>query len=54
MMVMVVTDKKADIAILRTIGMTPKRIVKLFFYQGITIGIIGIIDDFVGNFFGIK
>jgi lipoprotein-releasing system permease protein len=43
MMVMVVTDKKADIAILRTIGMTPKRIVKLFFYQGITIGIIGIV-----------
>jgi lipoprotein-releasing system permease protein len=23
--------------------MTPKRIVKLFFYQGITIGIIGIV-----------
>ena len=42
MMVMVVTDKKADIAILRTLGMTPKRIVKVFFYQGITIGIIGI------------
>jgi len=39
---MVVTDKKADIAILRTIGMTPKRIVKLFFYQGITIGVVGI------------
>lgn len=43
MMVMVVTDKKADIAILRTIGMTPKRIVKIFFYQGVTIGIIGIV-----------
>ncbi|SMN01310.1 Lipoprotein releasing system transmembrane protein LolE [uncultured Candidatus Thioglobus sp.] len=42
MMVMVVTDKKPDIAILRTIGMTPNRIVKLFFYQGVTIGIIGI------------
>jgi len=42
MMVMVVTDKKADIAILRTIGMTPKRIVRLFFYQGITIGVVGI------------
>ncbi len=42
MMVMVVTDKQADIAILRTIGMTPKRIVKLFFYQGITIGVVGI------------
>ena len=42
MMVMVVTDKTADIAILRTLGMTPKRIVKIFFYQGLTIGIIGI------------
>jgi lipoprotein-releasing system permease protein len=41
-MVMVVTDKTADIAILRTLGMTPKRIVKVFFYQGLTIGIIGI------------
>lgn len=43
MMVMVVTDKKADIAILRTIGMTPKRIVRIFFYQGITIGVVGIV-----------
>lgn len=43
MMVMVVTDKTADIAILRTLGMTPKRIVKIFFYQGLTIGIVGII-----------
>ncbi len=43
MMVMVVTDKKADIAILRTIGMTPKRIVKIFFYQSLIIGIIGIV-----------
>ena len=42
MMVMVVTDKKSDIAILRTIGMTPNRIVKVFFYQGLTIGVIGI------------
>ncbi|SHN89226.1 lipoprotein-releasing ABC transporter permease subunit [bacterium endosymbiont of Bathymodiolus sp. 5 South] len=50
MMVMVVTDKKADIAILRTIGMTPKRIVKLFFYQGITIGIIGIV---IGTILGV-
>ena len=43
MMVMVVTDKKSDIAILRTIGMTPKRIVKIFFYQGLSIGLIGIV-----------
>ncbi len=50
MMVMVVTDKKADIAILRTIGMTPKRIVKLFFYQGVTIGVVGII---IGTILGV-
>jgi lipoprotein-releasing system permease protein len=42
MMVMVVVDKRADIAILKTLGMSPKRIVKIFFYQGLTIGIIGI------------
>jgi lipoprotein-releasing system permease protein len=50
MMVMVVADKKADIAILRTIGMTPNRIVKLFFYQGITIGITGIV---IGTILGV-
>ena len=50
MMVMVVTDKKADIAILRTIGMTPKRIVRVFFYQGLTIGVVGIV---VGVILGI-
>ncbi len=43
MMIMMVADRKADIAILRTLGMTPKRIVKLFFYQGVTIDIIGIV-----------
>ena len=42
MMVMVVTDKRAEVAILRTLGMSPKRIVKVFFYQGISIGLIGI------------
>lgn len=50
MMVMVVTDKRRDIAILRTMGMTPKRIVKIFFYQGITIGLIGI---FIGTILGV-
>ncbi|SFV85306.1 Lipoprotein releasing system transmembrane protein LolE [hydrothermal vent metagenome] len=50
MMVMVVTDKKADIAILRTIGMTPQRIVRVFFYQGLTIGVVGIV---VGVILGI-
>ena len=50
MMVMVVTDKKSDIAILRTIGMTPKRIVKIFFYQGLSIGLIGIV---IGTLLGL-
>jgi len=50
MMVMVVTDKKSDIAILRTIGMTPRRIVKIFFYQAISIGLIGI---FIGVVLGL-
>ena len=50
MMVMVVTDKKSDIAILRTIGMTPNRIVRIFFYQGLSIGFIGIA---VGTILGI-
>ena len=50
MMVMVVTDKKSDIAILRTIGMTPKRIVRIFFYQGLSIGFIGIT---IGTILGI-
>ena len=50
MMVMVVTDKRSDIAILRTIGMTPKRIVKVFLYQGLGIGLIGIV---IGTILGI-
>lgn len=41
-LVMVVTDKHADIAILRTIGATPKSIMGIFIVQGLTIGVIGI------------
>lgn len=43
MMIMVVVDKKADIAILRTMGMTPFSIMRLFFYQSLILSIIGII-----------
>ncbi|SFV55247.1 Lipoprotein releasing system transmembrane protein LolE [hydrothermal vent metagenome] len=50
MMIMVITDKKTDIAILRTLGMTPKSIVKIFLYQSLIIGIIGI---FIGTILGI-
>ncbi|EWH01885.1 lipoprotein-releasing ABC transporter permease subunit [Halomonas sp. BC04] len=41
-LVMVVTDKHADIAILRTIGATPRSIMGIFMVQGMAIGIIGI------------
>ncbi|WP_020409723.1 lipoprotein-releasing ABC transporter permease subunit [Hahella ganghwensis] len=40
-LVMVVTDKKADIAILRTMGATPGEILKIFMVQGTFIGVIG-------------
>ncbi|NVK43606.1 MAG: lipoprotein-releasing ABC transporter permease subunit [Oceanospirillaceae bacterium] len=40
-LVMVVTDKKADIAILRTLGATPGRIMRIFMVQGSLIGIVG-------------
>ncbi|MHB0776943.1 lipoprotein-releasing ABC transporter permease subunit [Halomonas sp. WWR20] len=42
-LVMVVTDKHADIAILRTIGATPGSIMGIFIVQGLAIGIIGIL-----------
>ncbi|MCE8020081.1 lipoprotein-releasing ABC transporter permease subunit [Halomonas sp. MCCC 1A11036] len=41
-LVMVVTDKHADIAILRTIGATPRSIMGIFVVQGLAIGVIGI------------
>src|SRR5690606_34026697 len=40
-LVMVVTDKKADIAILRTLGATPRQIMGVFMVQGTVIGVIG-------------
>jgi lipoprotein-releasing system permease protein len=40
-LVMVVTDKRADIAILRTLGATPGSIMTIFIIQGIVIGAMG-------------
>ena len=40
-LVMVVTDKKGDIAILRTLGATPSEIMAIFMVQGSIIGVIG-------------
>jgi lipoprotein-releasing system permease protein len=40
-LVMAVTDKQADIAILRTLGATPASIMQVFMVQGSLIGVIG-------------
>lgn len=40
-LVMVVTDKRADIAILRTIGLAPSKVMGIFFIQGLTSGVVG-------------
>ena len=40
-LVMVVTDKQSDIAILRTLGASPKSIMQIFMVQGSLIGIFG-------------
>ncbi len=40
-LIMVVTDKRSDIAILRTLGVTPHSIMMIFIIQGVVIGILG-------------
>ncbi len=42
MLVMVVTDKRTDIAILRTFGASPARVLAIFLVQGLTIGWLGV------------
>jgi lipoprotein-releasing system permease protein len=46
---MVVTDKQADIAILRTLGMSPGNIMSVFIYQGTIIGFIGTLLGLAGG-----
>jgi lipoprotein-releasing system permease protein len=40
-LVMLVTDKQADIAILRTLGASPRSVMQIFMVQGAVIGVIG-------------
>ena len=42
-LVMVVTDKTTDIAVLRTLGMGPEGVVRVFFVQGAVIGWVGVL-----------
>ena len=48
-LVMAVTDKQADIAILRTLGASPKSIMQIFMVQGMLIGLIGMAIGVIGG-----
>lgn len=48
-LVMAVTDKQADIAILRTLGASPRSIMKIFIVQGIVIGLVGTLLGAIGG-----
>ncbi|WP_461537124.1 lipoprotein-releasing ABC transporter permease subunit [Spongorhabdus nitratireducens] len=46
-LVMVVTDKQADIAILRTYGLTPMQVMQVFMVQGTLIGVTGTVSGVI-------
>src|SRR6056297_4037853 len=48
-LVMLVTDKQADIAILKTMGLSPGRVMQVFVVQGMSIGVIGTLLGTVGG-----
>ncbi len=48
-LVMVVTDKRSEIAILRTLGASPRDIMAIFMVQGSVIGIIGTLMGLIGG-----
>jgi lipoprotein-releasing system permease protein len=48
-LVMAVTDKQADIAILRTLGASPRSIMQIFMVQGMLIGLIGMATGVIGG-----
>jgi len=48
-LMMVVTDKRSDIAILRTLGATPRTILFIFMVQGSVIGIVGTLLGLIGG-----
>ena len=48
-LVMAVTDKESDIAILRTLGATPFSVMKIFIVQGALIGVVGTALGLIGG-----
>ncbi len=49
MLVMVVTEKQSDIAIMRTLGVSPKSIMGIFMVQGTLIGLVGTLLGAIGG-----
>jgi ABC-type transport system, involved in lipoprotein release, permease component len=49
MLVMVVTEKQSDIAIMRTLGVSPKSIMGIFIVQGTVIGLVGTLLGALGG-----
>ncbi|MBP6299983.1 MAG: lipoprotein-releasing ABC transporter permease subunit [Arenimonas sp.] len=47
--VMLVQDKQADIAILRTLGLSPKKIMQIFMVQGLVIGMLGVLSGVIAG-----
>lgn len=47
--VMLVTDKQADIAILRTLGLSPGGVMQVFMVQGTLIGVFGTVAGVIGG-----
>lgn len=50
MLMMVVSDKRNDIAVLRTFGMSPARVTRIFLTQGAVIAVVGVV---IGVAFGV-
>lgn len=50
-LVMTVTEKQADIAILRTLGATPRSVMAVFMVQGALIGVLGTLLGVAGGLF---
>lgn len=48
-LVMLVNDKQAEIAILRTVGATPGMILRIFIVQGLMVGVVGILLGLLGG-----
>jgi lipoprotein-releasing system permease protein len=48
-LVMLVTDKQSDIAILRTLGLSPRSVMGVFVVQGTIIGLVGIVLGTIGG-----